>query len=438
MTGRHERGPAPGLRPRAAVLCSVADQGVAALTNIAVLVVAARQSTVHGFAAFSLVYMVFTVLLGLAGGYVGQALVLRSGPGAPDACRSALAFTAYASCALGFTGAALLFFLPGDTAAALAVLGLVLPVALGQDGLRYCFSTLRLPHWALASDVLRLAVAVPALALQPQGSGAARLIGCWGLSALPALLLGAALLAPELRGATGSARELLRRGHLGRRFAVEFAVGNGTSQLAIVGLGLFASPLAVGALRGAATLFGPLNVLYNSATSFGPPLLSRVAGARRKARATAVLAALLAATAAGWTVLLLVLPDSAGRQLLGDTWASASGLLPATGSQYAAIAAGTCALLTLRVLRPRDTLPIQVVFSLAAVGLLLAGYVAGGFMGAAWGLCAGSALKAVALWWRGVHVVRGTRTTDPRGDKEDERADGGTEPESARVHRRGP
>ena len=72
--------------------------------------------------------------------------------------------------------------------------------------------------------------------------------------------------------------------------------------------------------------------------------------------------------------MLFVLPDGAGRALLGDTWPSAAHLLPATGSQYAVMALGTCGLLALRVLSPRATLPIQVVFSLTSVCCLLGGY----------------------------------------------------------------
>ncbi|MGK5629100.1 hypothetical protein [Streptomyces sp. URMC 123] len=375
---------------------------MAALTNIVVLVVAARLSTAAGFAVFSLVYTVFTVLLGLCVSYVGQALVLERGRGVDlaGACRSAVAFTALASGAVGAAMGAVLALVGGDTAQGLAVLGFVLPVVLTQDAMRYCFSTLRLPHHALLGDVVRLAGAVPALAVQPQGAGPARLIAVWGVSALPALLVGAALLAPRLRGAPTDPRRFLRRGHLGRRFVVEFAVGNASSQLAIVGLGLFASQLAVGSLRGATTLFGPMNVLFNASTAFGPPLLNRIGSTGRTIRATAALAAALAAVAAGWAGALIAVPDGAGRQLLGDTWPSAAALLPALGSQYAAIALGTCALLTLRVLSPRATLPIQVIFSLLSVVLLLTGYGIGGVAGAAWGLCAGSALKAVAAWTR--------------------------------------
>ncbi|NUS12358.1 MAG: hypothetical protein HOY69_13325 [Streptomyces sp.] len=381
---------------------SVADQGVAAFTNIVVLVVAARLSSAAGFAVFSMVYMVFTVLLGVGVSYVGQALVLERGAErVRAACRSAAAFTGLASGVIGLAMAAG-FGLAGRgaTAHGLAVLGLVLPIVLTQDGLRYCFSALRLPHYALAGDTVRLLVAVPALAVQPHGAGPERLVAVWGLSALPALLVAGALLRPRVRGAALDVRRYLRRGHLGQRFVIEFGVGNATSQLAVVGLGLFAAPLAVGALRGATTLFGPMNVLFNSATAFGPPLLNRVRGAAGKVRATVVLALALAGVAVLWTAVLMLLPGRAGRQLLGDTWAASSALLAASGSQYAAIALGTSALLTLRVLQPKATLPIQVVFSLASVASMLAGYRLDGVYGAAWGLFAGSALKAAALWLR--------------------------------------
>jgi hypothetical protein len=222
----------------------------------------------------------------------------------------------------------------------------------------------------------------------------------WGLSALPALGLGLWLLRPFVRGARAELRPYLRRGHLGQRFVVEFAVGNGSSQLAVLGLGAFATPLAVGALRGATTLFGPMNVLFNSANAFGPPVVGRASGKRGVVRLTLLMGAVLAVLGAGWAAVLYPLPDRLGRELLGDTWPAAAALLPASGAQYAVMGLGTCALLTLRVLEPKATLSLQVVFSLLSVALLLGGYAVWGVAGAAWGLAAGSALKATAAWWR--------------------------------------
>lgn len=397
------------MRARTAVVCSVADQGVAALTNILVLVVAARLSTVADFARFSAVYLVFSVLLGVSGAYTGQPLVLRRKAASDEtrgACRSALGFTLLVAAVIGGLLAAVCALLPGETAHAAVMLGLVLPVVLAQDTARYAFATLHAQHLALASDTLRLVCVLGALAVQPHGAPAARLVIVWGLSALPALLLSAAVLHRRTAGAPVRLRPLLGKGHLGRRFVVEFGVGNATSQLSVLGLGAVGNPLVVGALRGATTLFGPLNVLYTSATGFGPPLLGRLATDRLRVRATAALAAVLALTAAGWATVLALLPGSAGRHLLGDTWPTAATLLPATGSQYAAMAVGTCGLLTLRLLDPRTTLSIQVVFSLAAVAFLAGGYLAGGVTGAAWGLCLGSVCKAVATWTRVARLIR--------------------------------
>ncbi|MGW9117206.1 hypothetical protein ACWGRV_11245 [Streptomyces sp. NPDC055663] len=403
------------MRARTAIVCSVADQGVAALTNILVLVTAARLSTVTEFARFSAVYLVFTVLLGVSGAYTGQPLVLRRGgiEEVRGACRSAVAFTLLAAALLGAALAGVCLLVPGATAKALVALGFVLPVVLGQDTMRYAFSTLHLPHLALTGDVLRLGCVLGALALQPHGAPAARLVVVWGLAALPALLLSAALLHRRVAGAPVRPRVLLRRGHLGRRFVVEFAVGNATGQLSVLGIGAVGSPLVVGALRGATTLFGPLNVLFGSATGFGPPLLGRLDGEWRRVRAAAVLAAVLAAVAAAWGTVLALLPDPAGRRLLGDTWPTAAALLPATASQYAAMAVGTCGLLALRMLDPRTTLAIQVVFSLASVAFLTGGYALGGVPGAAWGLCLGSGCKAVATWTRVVRLGR-NRTAEAR------------------------
>ncbi|MFF2650219.1 hypothetical protein [Streptomyces sp. NPDC058045] len=389
------------MRPAAAAAASVLDQAASSATNILVLVIAARVSTAPGFAAFSMVYLTFTVLLGLNMAYVGQAVVLeRDAARLGTACRSAVTFTACAAATAAVLLAAGGALAGGRTGHAFAALGLVLPLVLVQDGLRYAFSALRTPARALAADTLRLACVVPALLIQPPHAGPARLVAVWGLSALPALLLGLALLRPLIRGAGVHLAPYLRRGHLGARFLVEFAVGNASSQLAVLGLGLFANPLTVGALRGATTLFGPLNVLFNSVNAFAPPVLSRLGGRRRTVRAAAALGLALAATALAWAAVLYALPDRAGRGLLGATWNAAAALLPASGTQYAVMGLGTCALVTLRVLSPRATLSVQVVFSLLSVVLMLGGYGLGGAAGAAWGLAVGSALKAVAAWTR--------------------------------------
>ncbi|MBW1601132.1 hypothetical protein JJV70_03240 [Streptomyces sp. JJ66] len=399
------------MRGRTAALASVLDQGAAGLTNILVLILAARLSTATGFARFSMVYLVFTVTLGLFMAYVGQALVLVRGDAARvrTACRSALAFTVVAALVTG-AGFALLGTAIPVPGPALAALGAVLPLVLLQDAARYCFSLLGRPDHALAADSVRLVATVAALTWQPDGASPARLVLAWGLAALPSAVVAAALLHRPLAGAATSLRPYLRRGHLGQRFAVEFAVGNGAGQLAVLGLGVVGSPLAVGALRGASALFGPLNVLFGAANGFGPPLLARLGGSRSVVRATLLLGGVLAATGALWGTAWWLLPEDWGRQVLGDTWPAVASLLPASAAQYTLMGFGVSALLTLRVLSPRETLPVQVVFSLLSVTLMYAGFQWAGVLGAAWGLAAGSGLKAAAAWRRVGRARRQERT----------------------------
>lgn len=167
-----------------AAVASVLDQAASSATNILVLVLAARLSSASGFADFSMVYVTFSVLLGLNMAYVGQSLVLEKGERLGAECRSALGFTAAASAAVGTLLLLVGLALAGATGTAFLALGLVLPLVLLQDGLRYCFSALRAPERALAADALRLVCVVAALALQPEGASAGRLVLAWGLSAL--------------------------------------------------------------------------------------------------------------------------------------------------------------------------------------------------------------------------------------------------------------
>ncbi|MFV2120044.1 hypothetical protein ACE14D_17030, partial [Streptomyces sp. Act-28] len=119
-------------------------------------------------------------------------------------------------------------------------------------------------------------------------------------------------------------------------------------------------------------------------------------GGRAGGGGTLLLGCALAATGAAWGGVWRLLPDGWGRRVLGETWPAVAALLPASATQYTLMGLGVSALLTLRVLSPRETLPVQVVFSLLSVALLYAGFAAGGAVGAAWGLAGGSAAKALA------------------------------------------
>lgn len=411
MSGRDAGRSGGGLGGRAGGAFAVADQGLASAGNILLLILVARQSSEAGFADFSLAYVVFTVILGVTAAFVGQPLVLvrdlpRGDLSSPDrssglaaACGQALGFTVLSSLAVGSSLVVASLLLGSSTWRSLGALGLVLVVMLTQEVARYCFAALRLPHLAFASDAVKVLCLVIAL-IAFADDDASRMVLVWGISTIPALVVSLSLLARHVARPRGIRGAMLGRGYLGRRFALEFLVGNGASQITVLGVGAFGTPLAVGALRGASTLFGPLNVLFTASTSFGPPYLSRLSTPRQQIAAAGRIGGALAAVAAVWATVIVALPSHAGEQVLGETWEAAHGLAPATGVQYMAMAMGSAAVLALRLVQPRATLPIQVIFSGVNVVAVVTGYLLLGTMGAAWGLAAGSALKAGALWWR--------------------------------------
>lgn len=380
-------------------VASVLDQAASSATNILVLVLAARLSSAAGFAEFSMVYVTFSVLLGLNMAYVGQSLVLEKGERLGAVCRSAAAFTGAASAAAGAVLAVVGLALPGSTGQAFLALGLVLPLVLLQDGLRYCFSALRTPERALAADALRLGCVVAALVAQPEGASAGRLVLVWGSRRCrrwPSACsccgrtygASARTCVRTCGGATwGSGSWSSSRWATAQASSPSWAWASSRPPRRRRPPGrdhpLRAAERAV-QLRERLRPAGPRPAARQAGDGAGDGPARHGAGRARR----------------GLGAVLYALPDGVGRSLLGDTWSAASALLPATGAQYAIMGLGTCALLTLRVLAPKATLSLQVVYSLLAVGLLLGGYAMWGVAGAAWGLAGGSAAKATAGWLR--------------------------------------
>ena len=72
-------------------------------------------------------------------------------------------------------------------------------------------------------------------------------------------------------------------------------------------------------------------------------------------------------------------------------------LLP-LGCQFAAIGIGTVAFTALRLVRPRDTLRVRLVGSAVFLAAFWGGYLVGGVVWAAWGLCLGSTVQCLLAW----------------------------------------
>jgi hypothetical protein len=278
----------------------------------------------------------------------------------------------------------------------------MLPGLLVQDNWRFVFFTQGRPALAAGNDIAWACIQFPLLAfLLHSGSGVSGCVLAWGGAASAAAVLGAfqARLVPNVRGSASWLREHF---DLASRYAAEFLVERGSLQVALYAVAVVAGLAALGSLRAAQVLVGPVAILFLSAEVVALPetvrLLDRsMARFRQSAR---LLSVALTVVALAWGSLLVFLPDSAGQWLLHANWQAAHPLLIPVVLAIAATAASMGPWVALRALQAA-TASLRVRVIIAPITLIAAviGALVNGALGAAIGLAIERWI-AVAIWWR--------------------------------------
>jgi O-antigen/teichoic acid export membrane protein len=323
------------------------DQVLSSASNFALSAFVAATISAAGFGAFTLVYAVYGVFLGLSGGFASIPLVVRFSAAAPTQFRAATRASAGAALAVGTAGGVLCLAVAPFTAPAIAdplrALGVMLPGLLVQDTWRYSFVTGGRPVRAAANDGLWIVLQLVGIAalLAADAVSALSMVLVWGGSATAAALLGCrqARVIPAPRLALGWLRE---QRALTFRYAAEALVHRSGWWLALGLVGAVAGLRVVGALRGAYLLLGgPLNLLFTGATfvfvAEGVRLLHR--SPAKLPEATRGLSAAATVITLAWCILVLLLPGAIGSRLLGSTWPQAEPVLPVLTLLVLALAA---------------------------------------------------------------------------------------------------
>ena len=171
----------------------------------------------------------------------------------------------------------------------------------------------------------------------------------WGGSATIAAVVG--VFQTRIRPRPRMARSWWREHRdLGPRYLTEAAANTGASQAAWYGVGIVAGLSAVGAVRAALLMFGPLQIL-----STGIGLVAIPEGVRLMNRSLSdlelgavAMSAGLAIVAIGWGGVLLLIPESFGVWLMGSTWDVVVPLLLPLAVTFAGLLAMTGPMMTLR------------------------------------------------------------------------------------------
>jgi hypothetical protein len=387
------------------------DQALSSLTNFALVVVVAHESAPRAFGLFALVFATYSIALGCCRAVCSEPLAVRFSHVSPSAWREGAALAtggAVAAGSLAGAGCVIIGLAVGGQAQGLfLVLGVSLPGLLLQDAWRYAFFADRRGSQAFVNDAVYALVLLPAVvALMLAGhAGAEALLALWGGAALVSALLGirqANLLPRPLR--VGSWWR--RQADLAPRYLAEFIAVTGDSQLVLYGVAVLTSLGTVAALRGGLLLLGPLNILVFGAMLAAVPEAVRLMhlAPHRLIAASGLIAAGLAALTLLWAGLLLALPSSLGRSLIGPVWNDARPVILPLAIGGAGLGLVVGAVIGLRALAAvRRSLRARLTVSPMIFASALVGAAADGAVGAAWGLAVGQTLAATVFWY---HLVR--------------------------------
>jgi O-antigen/teichoic acid export membrane protein len=400
--------PRSGIRAQIAARASwnVIDQIISSASNFALSILVARSVDSHTFGAFATSFTLFSFLIGITRAIGRYPLIIGFGGATKDKYRRATQSATGTICGFGVVAgvvtAVVGYGIGGREGAALLAMGLVLPLVLLQDGWRGALIGAGRPKAAALNDTIWTVsqFAAVGLLLALGGGTASALVLTWGLSGGLAAIVGIFQTGavPRLQD---SRRWVVAHWNQCGFFMAEWVLVLGAAQTSLLFIAAYGSVSAIGALRAAQVLLGPLTLVAGTAFDF---LISELARRRtlrprEQLRAAYLTSGALAVICLSWGTVLLVLPSSIGRELLGDTWPLTRQVLPASILWSCAIVLSTGPAVVLRVLnRARVSFEINAVTAPLLIILGLAGLHFGGAAGAAAGFALANWLTA-PLWW---------------------------------------
>ncbi|HET6290075.1 MAG TPA: hypothetical protein VFG15_25420 [Amycolatopsis sp.] len=411
----------PAVRAMAGRLSwGLGDQAVSSITNFVVGLFVARSLGTFAFGMFSLAWVSYGVVLNLSRGLTTDPLMVRFSGVPTETWRTATAKATGTALSAGVVAGAVSvvagLVVGGPIGGAFVALGIVIPTLLLQDAWRFTFFAAGHGKKAFVNDVVWGIALIPALFIAHRWfDTVVAFILAWGLSG--AVAAGYGCLQSGVRpDPRGTLEWLKRHRDLGTRYLIENVSNSGSTQLRMYGLGAIAGLASVGAVRGAELLLGPFFALL-----MGLSLVTVAESARvlhraphRLRRFCAVLGAGQAVAALIWGLALLLVPDDAGRFVLGDVWDPASELILPVTIGIAAAGFNTGAAAGLRALgAAKRSLRAQLINSAGYVGFGLIGAFLAGASGSAWGVAL-AITSGSAVWWLQLHTALNEHLTSEK------------------------
>jgi O-antigen/teichoic acid export membrane protein len=401
---------------RSRMLWTFADQALSSLTNFALAIVVARSVSKDDFGAFALALLTFGFVVGLVRSFVGEPFVVRFSAANEAERRRGTSHASGAALALGVLASLICLVVAvvvrGDAGATFAALAISLPGLMLQDTWRHMFFAAGRPAAAAINDLVWAVLQFTLLGLLlAGGSESIFLITlAWGFSALAAAFVGYLQtgIAPSPLATFSWLRETK---DISVQLGLSFTLNMGAINFVSYAIGGIVGLAAVGAMRAAQTVLGPLNLLFAGFGAFILPMLSKAAARGDRLMRTALLgSAALGSVTGVWVAILVLLPDRAGRAILGDSWAGADRLMLPSGLVLLAVSLVLGASNSLVALSRTD-LMLRVT-SIQAPLMLTLGIIGAwqwGVVAAAYGLAIAQCAGVITSWFLFIRADR-----DPR------------------------
>jgi O-antigen/teichoic acid export membrane protein len=378
------------------------DQALSGGSNVLITVVAARTLGIDSFGLFGIVFILYVTALGLCRALVSEPLLIQPAAAearSNDVIGSAAVVGTAAGGVIALVGLGALLW-EDQLVGPLLILAVCMPLLVVQDVGRYLgFAAARPTQSVLLDSVwLFLVVAASSLLLVFDVWSLGWLVSAWGMSG--ALAGGLALWMRRTPVLRLSLRWLRESWDYSWRYTLSFASTQGAAVLTTFGLFIIVSPAGLAAVRGAMLLTSPMLTMQAASVAAGIAEVARHADrpaavsshVRRTTLVTCCAAALVLAV-------LLVMPDWAGRLVLGDTWNVTTPLLLPVGVHLLLLGtvSGPRAGL-LGTAQVRRAVPLDVFATVSVLAAVIVGAEVSGAPGAMWGRSLVWVLIA-ALWW---------------------------------------
>lgn len=385
------------------------DQALSALTNVVTAVLVVHAAGAQAFDAFSVVFLLFATMIGIERALVGQPLGIRHSAESGRSRRRTVSRATGLVVAVTVPAALLMLLsglaLGGRLGATLIATAAVLPFLILQDACRYAFFATGDAKHAALNDAAWAVIQFAAMSFLIIGGSATAvsLVLAWGGSAGICAIIALVQIraVPDPRAAAGWVKE---HRDLVPYFLGEYLLSTGAFNGGYLTIGMILGDQAVGSIRAAQVLLGPLQIVSTAGLTFALPELSRRTerlSNRGRLKISLATSAFMATLALAYGSVLALAPDAVGALLFQAKWFDAQEvILPLSLAMVMSTSALGPSMVLYALGHARKTYRLMTVEAPLVFTLMLSGTLLFGVVGAAWGQFADQVI--ILLIWYGI------------------------------------